>query len=310
MATKRLRYDPANDYYTILGVTSRATPEEIHRAFRKHAKTVHPDVNPERLQWAHEQFQRLTAAHDTLSDPTSRAAYNEQRLLHLHPESAARPNKPLHSANLAEASRAAWKNRNRRHRLSFGYQISLMMLFTGGMLYLLHGLPSSNDYAESSSSTLPSLSLTVSTAAPGVVAANGSSNNAQILPWTGGASNSAAVESSCDYVNESIVEPSNGDVVSVPFRIIGTASGVDFAGYNVTVLDDSLLGDSDASRGYIVFTQNMHSPVRDGLLIPEDATRSLAGRQGNLVLVLSIIRKDGSFVSPCEVTFRLAHNDF
>src|SRR5258707_8315678 len=98
MAAKRLRYDPANDYYTILGVSPRATLEEIHRAFRQRAKTVHPDLNPERAQWAHEQFQSLTAAHDTLGDSTSRTAYDEQRRQHLIPTATA---KPFRSASLA-----------------------------------------------------------------------------------------------------------------------------------------------------------------------------------------------------------------
>ena len=64
----------ARDYYADLGVSRTASPEEIQRAYRKLARTYHPDVNkdPE----AEERFKEVSEAYDVLSDPDTRARYD------------------------------------------------------------------------------------------------------------------------------------------------------------------------------------------------------------------------------------------
>lgn len=64
----------APTYYDILGVKSSATAEEIRRAYRSKAKSLHPDVSP--APGAQAQFAALARAYETLSDRTKRRAYD------------------------------------------------------------------------------------------------------------------------------------------------------------------------------------------------------------------------------------------
>jgi molecular chaperone DnaJ len=58
------------DYYAALGVSRDATGEEIKRAYRKLARELHPDVNPDPV--AQERFKEVTAIYEVLSDPERR----------------------------------------------------------------------------------------------------------------------------------------------------------------------------------------------------------------------------------------------
>lgn len=65
------------DYYAELGIAPEATRVAIDEAYRRQAKALHPDTNPEAT--AEEQFKRMTAAYEVLRDPVSREAYDDFR---------------------------------------------------------------------------------------------------------------------------------------------------------------------------------------------------------------------------------------
>lgn len=63
------------DYYEVLGVERGASEEEIKKAYRRLARKYHPDVNKDDPQ-AEEKFKEINEAHEVLSDPQKRAAYD------------------------------------------------------------------------------------------------------------------------------------------------------------------------------------------------------------------------------------------
>jgi molecular chaperone DnaJ len=64
----------SQDLYDLLGVARDADADAIKKAYRRLARQLHPDVNPD--PDAQEQFKQVSAAYEVLSDPQKRAAYD------------------------------------------------------------------------------------------------------------------------------------------------------------------------------------------------------------------------------------------
>jgi molecular chaperone DnaJ len=65
----------ADELYKVLGVSKKASGEEIKKAYRKLARKYHPDRNPGDAE-AEEKFKEVQGAYDTLSDPEKREQYD------------------------------------------------------------------------------------------------------------------------------------------------------------------------------------------------------------------------------------------
>src|SRR6266576_1365743 len=66
----------ADELYKTLGVSKKASEDEIKKAYRKLARKYHPDRNPGD-EAAEEKFKEISAAHDVLSDPDKRKEYDQ-----------------------------------------------------------------------------------------------------------------------------------------------------------------------------------------------------------------------------------------
>lgn len=64
------------DYYKILGIDKNASDAEIKKAYRKLARKLHPDLNPDDKE-AHKKFQQINEANEVLTDPEKRKKYDQ-----------------------------------------------------------------------------------------------------------------------------------------------------------------------------------------------------------------------------------------
>jgi molecular chaperone DnaJ len=79
------------DYYKTLGVSKAVSADELKKVFRKLAKDLHPDKNPDNPK-AEEKFKEVSEAYEVLSNPKSRAEYDEVRTMLAN--GGARPGNP------------------------------------------------------------------------------------------------------------------------------------------------------------------------------------------------------------------------
>jgi curved DNA-binding protein len=66
----------AQNYYELLGVNQSASDKDIKTAYRRMARKLHPDVNPND-QRAQDQFKKVNEAYEVVGDPSRRKDYDQ-----------------------------------------------------------------------------------------------------------------------------------------------------------------------------------------------------------------------------------------
>ncbi len=75
---QQIDFDPNVDYYKALGVGEKATADEIKKAYRKLAKSYHPDTTGgDKVKES--RFKDVQGAYDVLGDSKKRALYDQLR---------------------------------------------------------------------------------------------------------------------------------------------------------------------------------------------------------------------------------------
>jgi curved DNA-binding protein CbpA len=111
------------NFYDILDVDSTAVADEIHRAFRRKARKLHPDANPDNSANT-DPFIELQHAYEALKDPNLRQHYDAScRNLESWNES---------KINEAPGIRSPWKK--------IVFQLALLMVFLIGLVLIIDNL--------------------------------------------------------------------------------------------------------------------------------------------------------------------------
>lgn len=134
----------ARNYYTILGVRSDASPEEIQAAYRRLVKASHPDVSG--AESSH-RFQEVQEAWETLGDAERRRDYDRSlkrvpRRPSPRPDFSTpswydpRPTAKCAPFDLLEESGRPYVSNQAGHEIHFGLEMSGGEAATGGTMPL------------------------------------------------------------------------------------------------------------------------------------------------------------------------------
>ncbi len=304
---KRIHYDPSNDLYAVLGVQPSATPDDLRHSFRQRAKEVHPDRNPDKSNWAHDQFERLNDAYDILSDTTLRAEYDEKRRRYRHqrgPDGIAwweRPHPTSAQPSSPEREYPAHtpyppsvtpkRQRQPIYEYMYGrkhtYRPYQALLVISSLVLFV--------------SLCATLTNPVHVVVPGATDGSALAAGSPSAQPAQAAASTAASPRPCSDPDVTITEPHDDDELTGYLQVRGTATDPHFLFYTVEIgpLDVALPGTSTAPAWMPTISYRGTRPVEDGRLYPDVSSSRFA--PGSYVIRLTVNLDDGTVLPPCEV---------
>lgn len=320
-----LRYDPQHDFYQLIGVEMSADTETIQRAYRQKAKEIHPDRNPDRMEWATEQFQRLTEAYSILSDTELRSQYNDLRWAYY---SRTGISKPLSSAGVRSRStytrprhyttRPGYKPVKRRgvwlEERGMGwlrpFYVAALELMTGpyryvmpivGLILLCNGAlifggflsPSSESPLDEKLATENGPTSTLMAGLGGFISTPTPAPSVTPIVMPGNCTQYAVIEFPAD----------GAKLTTDTMQLIGTVDHPDLYTYRVEV---ELLGDNPRNEAKLIISMNRQPQILPESPIYHNQLASLSPLlrypAGYYRIILTIDHQNGSPLAACAVT--------
>lgn len=136
-----------DDLYKLLGISSNATNEEIKQRFRYLAQAYHPDkfASDKDKKQAEEDFKKISAAYQVLSNPDKRARYDRERFSSEIPhqqktQKDQRPGAQSYVRTTSATGVSSQQSKSKASKYLFWIGISFLAI-CGAMSVLIIGLP-------------------------------------------------------------------------------------------------------------------------------------------------------------------------
>ena len=145
-----------DNYYDLLGIKSKASPEQIRQAYLNKIKEWHPDVNPAQAKEAEKKTKILNQAYFVLSDPARRKNYDRMLRFtnrkdfgtHINDEAFARKMEKVYPAfgKILESVRELYSLFSDTVKGNYKLHPATLAMIGGGLLYFILPLDLIPDY--------------------------------------------------------------------------------------------------------------------------------------------------------------------